>query len=136
MYDQMFKKNNIPFLWKAMHSLKKYLWVVLGENISLWTDGEKWLWISYSIITVTTSENTKRVSTAISDQENLGKRESYPEIGWSAQILPYRVKYILLRHMAESISAYVQFPFINLQLESPAQYMMLLVFQRAATLSL
>lgn len=45
------------------------------------------------------------------------------------------VGHIIPLHIAESINAYVQFPFINLQLESPAQYMLLLVFQRADTLS-
>ena len=42
---------------------------------------------------------------------------------------------ILCLHTAESINAFVHFPFINLQLGNPAQYTLLFVFQRAATLS-
>ena len=53
-----------------------------------------------------------------------------------AHILSCRFRNILSPPpMVDSISEHVQFPFINLQLESPAQYMLLLVFQRAGTLS-
>lgn len=101
-------------------------WLYLKENISPWTDGEKRLCVSKCVISVTTSENIKLVSPATSDQENLGKCGLILRLDKVfAHTLGCTVSYILLLYMIESVNAYVYFDFINLQLESPAQYLLL-----------
>ena len=86
-----------PYVWSTFYKVTSHSFgrlcfalfekntcgLYLKESISLWIDHEKWLCISCSVISVTTSENVRVVSPATSDWENLGKPESCSEMGWS-----------------------------------------------------